>query len=409
MFSGASVFHQQDARRGFARDAGHAGIGHRRASVFRSGRSRPGVPHGAGRYRGLLPAGLLQHQRRARRPLAHAQACASPACPARASATARATTRAKDFGVFTTEDRERQLEDAMPLGNAGRGAARRRGNGLFPARQEPDLRAHLREARVQRAAMGAEEQPPPGAISISPRKFATPNPTAWWARCATPSPSIWTPNASSSCSRTPCVYQGGIILPPGDYKLKFLARENETGRIGTFEDELKLPAAAADHLQLSSVVLSSQLVKTQKDSEVQTKAFAPNAKLKESPLDVAGPAHHSQRDPRLHRQQMLYIFFQAYVPEKRRSEQSARRDRTLPQRRAASIRRRWSRRRKWTIRRTPLRSASACRSRACPQGATRLRRWLWKPAARTPPSAATTSRCAPSHGRSRRLNSCTGG
>ncbi len=31
------------------------------------------------------------------------------------------------------------------------------------------------------------------------------------------------------------------FLPPGDYKLKFLARENETGRIGTFEDELKLP------------------------------------------------------------------------------------------------------------------------------------------------------------------------
>ena len=68
------------------------------------------------------------------------------------------------------------------------------------------------------------------------------------------------------------VYQGGIILPPGNYKLKFLARENETGRIGTFEDELKLPAALRDHLQLSSVVLSSQLVAVQKTSEVQTKS-----------------------------------------------------------------------------------------------------------------------------------------
>ena len=64
-------------------------------------------------------------------------------------------------------------------------------------------------------------------------------------------------------------------MPPGDYKLKFLARENETGRIGTFEDELKLPAAAADHLQLSSVVLSSQLVEDQKNSEVKTKTYAP--------------------------------------------------------------------------------------------------------------------------------------
>ena len=76
------------------------------------------------------------------------------------------------------------------------------------------------------------------------------------------------------------VYQGGIILPPGNYKLKFLARENESGRIGTFEDDLKLPAVQTDRLQLSSVVLSSQLVEAQKTSEVQTKGFAPDAKLK---------------------------------------------------------------------------------------------------------------------------------
>ena len=39
---------------------------------------------------------------------------------------------AKDFGVFTTEDRERQLEEAMPLGDAGRRAACRRRNRLLP-------------------------------------------------------------------------------------------------------------------------------------------------------------------------------------------------------------------------------------------------------------------------------------
>jgi len=32
------------------------------------------------------------------------------------------------------------------------------------------------------------------------------------------------------------VYQGGIHTFAGEYKLKFLARENESGRIGTFED-----------------------------------------------------------------------------------------------------------------------------------------------------------------------------
>ncbi len=112
------------------------------------------------------------------------------------------------------------------------------------------------------------------------------------------------------------VYQGGIILPPGNYKLKFLARENESGRIGTFEDALKLPAAQPDRLQLSSVVLSSQLVEVQKSSEVQTKAFAPNAKIKELPLDVSGERIIPSVTRVFTNQQMLYIFFQAYVPEK---------------------------------------------------------------------------------------------
>ncbi len=112
------------------------------------------------------------------------------------------------------------------------------------------------------------------------------------------------------------VYQGGIILPPGNYKLKFLARENESGRIGTFEDDLKLPAAQPDHMQLSSVVLSSQLVQVQKSSEVQIENFAPDAKLKESPLDVAGERIVPSVTRVFTNQQMLYIFFQAYVPEK---------------------------------------------------------------------------------------------
>ena len=112
------------------------------------------------------------------------------------------------------------------------------------------------------------------------------------------------------------VYQGGIILPPGNYKLKFLARENESGRIGTFEDDLRLPAAQPDRMQLSSIVLSSQLVEVQKSSEVQTKGFAPDAKLKELPLDVGGERIIPSVTRVFTNQQKLYIFFQAYVSEK---------------------------------------------------------------------------------------------
>ncbi len=69
-------------------------------------------------------------------------------------------------------------------------------------------------------------------------------------------------------------------------------------------------------MQLSSVVLSSQLVEVQKSSEVQTKALAPNAKIKQLPLDVGGERIIPSVTRVFTNQQTLYVFFQAYVPEK---------------------------------------------------------------------------------------------
>src|SRR5262249_54702047 len=79
---------------------------------------------------------------------------------------------------------------------------------------------------------------------------------------------------------------------------------------------LVLPPALPDRIQLSSLVLSSQLVAVQKSSEVQTKAFARDAKLKDSPLDVAGERVIPSVTRVFTNQQTLYILFQAYAPEK---------------------------------------------------------------------------------------------
>ena len=67
------------------------------------------------------------------------------------------------------------------------------------------------------------------------------------------------------------VYQGGVVLSPGAYRMKFVARENESGKIGTFEQALAVPQRPAARMTLSSVLLSSQLVPIEKSSEVQTK------------------------------------------------------------------------------------------------------------------------------------------
>jgi hypothetical protein len=55
------------------------------------------------------------------------------------------------------------------------------------------------------------------------------------------------------------LYEGGFVLPAGRYKLKVVARENQSGKLGTFEQPLTLPETGNSGLALSSVVVSNQL------------------------------------------------------------------------------------------------------------------------------------------------------
>ena len=112
------------------------------------------------------------------------------------------------------------------------------------------------------------------------------------------------------------LYQGGIILGPGNYKLKFVARENESGKIGTFEQNLSIPTSQPGKIALSSVVLSSQLVPVQKTSEVQTKGQGLRTKLASSPLEMNGETIIPSVTRLFTQNQILYVFFQAYYPEK---------------------------------------------------------------------------------------------
>jgi VWFA-related protein len=111
------------------------------------------------------------------------------------------------------------------------------------------------------------------------------------------------------------LYQGGVVLAPGNYRLKFVARENESGKIGTFEENLSVPVAQPGKIALSSVVLSSQLLPVQKNSEVQTKGQGLRAKLVSSPLEVNGETIVPSVTRLFMQNQTLYVFFQAYYPE----------------------------------------------------------------------------------------------
>ncbi len=53
-------------------------------------------------------------------------------------------------------------------------------------------------------------------------------------------------------------YNTGFLLAPGNYHLKFVVRENQTGRMGSFETDVQIPDLRKVPLRMSSVVLASQ-------------------------------------------------------------------------------------------------------------------------------------------------------
>jgi hypothetical protein len=55
------------------------------------------------------------------------------------------------------------------------------------------------------------------------------------------------------------LYEGSLVLPPGKFQLKVLVRENQSGKMGTFEEPLILPPVSTGGLSLSSVVLSNEV------------------------------------------------------------------------------------------------------------------------------------------------------
>ncbi len=52
-------------------------------------------------------------------------------------------------------------------------------------------------------------------------------------------------------------YNTGFLLAPGSYHLKFVIRENRTGRMGSFETDVRIPDLRKSPMKMSSVVLSS--------------------------------------------------------------------------------------------------------------------------------------------------------
>jgi hypothetical protein len=66
--------------------------------------------------------------------------------------------------------------------------------------------------------------------------------------------------AAAKLASSPVQYDAGFTLLPGNYVIKFLARNAETGRIGTYQADFSVPNLDQERIRLpiSSVVLGSQ-------------------------------------------------------------------------------------------------------------------------------------------------------
>jgi VWFA-related protein len=61
-------------------------------------------------------------------------------------------------------------------------------------------------------------------------------------------------------------YSTGFQLRPGTYKLRFLVRDNITGKLGSFEQPITVPVLDLKKLAISSIVLGNQLANARSDS-----------------------------------------------------------------------------------------------------------------------------------------------
>jgi VWFA-related protein len=95
-------------------------------------------------------------------------------------------------------------------------------------------------------------------------------------------------------------YNTGFILAPGNYHLKFVVRENSTGRMGSFETDVRIPDLRKAPLRMSTVVLSSQRV----PSTAKKTKFQPL--VTEQTELVPSVTHVFQQDQKLYLQYEVY-------------------------------------------------------------------------------------------------------
>ena len=98
-------------------------------------------------------------------------------------------------------------------------------------------------------------------------------------------------------------YSTGFNLPIGKYHLKFVVRENETGRMGSFEADINVPDLRKRPLKMSSIMLASQRI--------------PAPKHDDNPLVHDGEELVPNLPHVFRQNQHLYFLYEVYSPDQK--------------------------------------------------------------------------------------------
>ncbi len=119
---------------------------------------------------------------------------------------------------------------------------------------------------------------------------------------------------ANELAKVPIEYDSGFTLLPGSYTIKFLARDDETGRIGTYQTTFVIPNLNKEEKRVptSSIVLSSQLVKRQDALYNTAKEKEQNKEAAVNPLVVDGEKMIPSVTRVFSKSKDLYVYLQAY-------------------------------------------------------------------------------------------------
>jgi len=219
----------------------------------------------------------------------------------------------KEFKKFDSSDRERQLQEALMLGDPitdlsialetdyFRQASDRYYVPLSIKMPGSDLAlAKQGNSESTRLDFIGEVRDAKNVVQASVRDFITVK---------------LKEDSAKELAKKTIAYDTGFVLSPGTYTVKFLARENETGKMGTFSSKFVVPnlsvATNVNALPISSVVLSNQQEKTTNqigDNRINMRLFNFNPLVQNGEKLVPSVTRVFRKD------QQLYVFLEAYEP-----------------------------------------------------------------------------------------------